>query len=127
MVQTTIESVDATGRDVPADLELKRRVERAAAMLAGRLAGLTRFDIENRWRIVHQPGSAPRVELELTADGAGIRGWVFDTKGWSDDDGIRPSLYAPIWTFTDALAAVTQERWERDRQRFDALMPVGEE
>lgn len=127
MVHTSIESVDATGRVVPADPELKGRVERAAALLETRLTPLTRFDIEHRWRIVHQPGSAPRVELELTTDGRGIRDWVFDTKNWGSDDGILPSLHAPIWAFADVLSAVQSERMERNRQRFEALMSVGEE
>ena len=127
MVQTTIESIDATGREVPPDPELKRQVERAAAMLESQLASLTQFTIQSGWRIVHQPGSAPRVELELTSNGVGVRDWLFDTRGWNDNDQIRRSLYAPGWAFADVLDNVLRERMEHDRQRFDALMPIAEE
>ncbi len=127
MVQTTIESVDTTGREVTPDPELGRRVARGAAVLEARLASLTRFVVENRWRIVHQPGSAPRVELELTDNGVGVRDWVFDTKDWGDDDKIRRSLYDPIWAFADALEARQREESERVRRDLEAMAPITEE
>lgn len=104
MVHTTIESIDSTGEKVVPEAELKRRVARAAELLEKELEAVETFPVESRWRIVHQPGSPPRVSLDLVSDGVGIRDWQFGPSDLADDAHVRQSLPWPMSAFGRVLS-----------------------
>lgn len=104
MIQTTIESIDPTGQQVSPAPDLRERVERAAALLESELEPVKTLPIDSRWQIVHQPGSQPRVTLDLMSDGIGIRGWQFDTTDLADEAHIRRSLPWLVSSFGRVLS-----------------------
>lgn len=104
VIQTTIESVDTTGREVPTDPALRARVERAADLLRADLGPEPPLSIDARWRIVHQSDARPRVELSLMSEDIGVRNWVFDISDCRDDNSLRRSLSGPVGAFGRALS-----------------------
>jgi hypothetical protein len=127
MIHTSIESIDPSGREVPADPDLKRRVERAAELLKIPLKPVDTFPIEARWRIVHQPDSSPRVELDLTSDGVGIRGWMFDTTDWTDDTRILRSVRRSVAAFGRAISPGLRAAFHKaldEFRQFAAQLPL---
>jgi hypothetical protein len=127
MVRTIIESIDSTGSPVVPEPELKRRVDRAAGLLEKELGSIEKFPIESRWRIVHQPGSGSRVELDLTSDGAGIRKWLFDVKEWDSDSQVVRALRPPIWAFASALSLAVRNDIAHLGRELKALTPMAGE
>jgi hypothetical protein len=124
MINTTIQSIDTTGRDVLANPELRSRVERAARVLESELEIVKAFPIESRWRIVHQPGAEPRVELDLTGWGTGVRDWLFDPQQFRDDTHILRALRGPISAFGSAVSFVLRDDLERIQHNLKKLATV---
>jgi hypothetical protein len=123
VIQTTISDKEpVTGSQLLIPVEILNRVKHASALLETELDDVAKkFPVEARWQFLQRSDRSLGLQLDLTAQGAGIKEYPLPLETYHDDASILRSLRTPVWHFSRALSDVVKWDLERIRRDLDTL------